>query len=267
MPRFPAFLSASLLLALALAAAASCSSTVSNGAFDASTDLANAFRVLPDAGADAADATACGAFPCTPGPVDASAFVPHPTPAHACSATALDALVNACFGPDESYDACAAAQQQYLPCTRCLYTPTTDEAWGPLLLVMPPGAPYIYMPTPYFGGCVAAVDKRPIGQKCAVDIQELQECEIASCLSRCEVDGSADVPGENALFGSLGTNALSGGCYQAADQSTCGALYTSLNQDCVSSVMDGPASFCFNPATEELIEELFGAYCGGADAG
>ncbi len=153
------------------------------------------------------------ALSCTPGPVDLASLSRHPTPAHTCSPPQLSTLVNACFG--SSTTSCGAAQSEAgeATCVDCIYTQATSTAWGPVLLVSPPGATNLLVPTPNLGGCIAAADPSPSAQKCALDLEELQQCDVEACVSRCKVDGVSDVAGRQALFGAPNMATISGGCF------------------------------------------------------
>jgi hypothetical protein len=167
-----------------------CSSSGTPAASDAGPDRGG-FHVLPDAGTPDTGETGHDGAPdgppvcthpleagsdadlsCTPGPVDTKCLSRHPTPAHGCSPTQLSTLVEACFGPTQTTTSCGAAQSAFgeVSCVDCIYTQATATAWGPTLLVNPPGGVTdLYVPLPNVGGCIALTDKSNAGRKCALD--------------------------------------------------------------------------------------------------
>lgn len=258
---------------VALLGSLACSSSGPVTPADAGHD-SGGFQVLHDTGAPDAteagqdagpDASTDAGFPCTPGPVDLKSFGRHPTPAHTCSPGQLSTLVVACLGSSSTTSTCDAAQGSITEksCVDCIYTPATASAWGPTLLVSPPGATNLFVPLPNFGGCIAQTDTSPAGQKCALDFQELQECEVAACVSRCRVNGVEDLAGRDALFGTLSGSSLTGGCFQAADATVCSAISNAGDKDCTDAVLDGPSNLCFELGSVPEIEQMFSEYCGG----
>jgi len=240
-------------------------------------------HIVPEAGTadqraqeagDTGTTTGDAGFPCTPGPVDTASLGARPAPKKSCSPTQLSSIVDGCFAPGNSTAACDAAQTSPddASCVSCVYTQATSTEWGPILLVTPPGAAsnLLVLP-PNFGTCVAAADPSPAGQACGLALEKLLECEIAACVTRCYVKDVNDIPGREALFGTIVGGNLEGGCFQAADTTVCSALFDATNTDCTSAVVGGPASLCFELTTADQIDEMFGEYCGGyvppSDAG
>ncbi len=165
------------------------------------------------------------------------------------------------------------------PCAQCLFTPAGASAWGAFLDLRPltaVGATTTTILDLYnFGGCVALVDPSPAGKACGTALDELTQCELASCLPSCPITSTQDVAGTDALVGST----TSVGCLGNADNTVCVTYANAANTACANATNDagtGAIDRCnailtaANAATVSApagLEQYLGLFCGGADAG
>jgi hypothetical protein len=158
--------------------------------------------------ASAGDAGLIDASACLPG--DVPTFVPaeyHPAERNlgACSAEALDALYDACFGSRATVHLCNVQLAQYPTCASCLETPPDAGSDGPLIVDV---SGWIRLNV---AGCIELSDpSNPSALSCAEAVQELAGCEFASCAANCPV-----TPNNGSSIAAYDT------CAQQADVSGC----------------------------------------------
>jgi hypothetical protein len=204
--------------------------------------------------ASAGDAGLIDASACLPG--DVPTFVPaeyHPAERKlgACSADALDALYNACFGPRASARLCSAQLAQYPTCAGCLETPPDAGSYGPLIVDV---SGWI---RPNVAGCIELSDpSNPSALSCAEAVQELAGCEFASCAANCPV-----APNNGSSVAAYDT------CAQQADMSGC-QLYAGAvgctRADGGGLPADGGAAIaaCLQPSLQGFFFAAVPLFCG-----
>ncbi len=166
------------------------------------------------------------------------------------------------------------------PCGQCVFSQATASAWGAFVEIKAPTAIGATATTTLdlfnFGGCVALADKTAAGTACANALNQLNECEQASCLANCPVTSNTDTAGQNAIFGTTS----SPGCLSDADNMVCLTYANTVNTACAAETNDAgtgaidkcntlitAANASTTPATAAGLENYMGLFCGGADAG
>jgi len=192
-----------------------------------------------------------------------------------CTAATLATFEADCETDASTSATCAPAETG--TCFDCIITPNAETAanWGALLLVAPSGALNGFQfQLVNIGGCVLSVDPSSAGQSCGRALQEQEECELAACIPYCPVTGATDTAGENALFGTYDSSGtlIANGCIENADTSACSAYVSATNSACAAESHDGgtgPLDRCatFLSSSSVTLTDLYGVYCGGADAG
>ena len=242
--------------------------------------------VQTDIGPIGDSSTDGGGGGCTPPATVTYTPTLHQAPAAGtCTAALVNQIVELCFlaSPDEDANACNALLKPGSDAANCLtgcmqtdvLSPTGDNtaatAWGALIINSKQGLQAFGGIN--VGGCVAALDPSPTGQKCALDFESSYECLIAACnscpgmvtstmsLSDAEVADYVDC--ENAAAPSKGTG-------------PCSAPLAAINTDCATELSEagpGPAGLCFEaenilfqptPTDTQVLAALkvyFGAIC------
>jgi hypothetical protein len=202
---------------------------------------------VEDTGAPVKDSSGKADAPTLPTVCKAPSTLPFTPALHArpsaslCTPDIFDSLFSACFDQaTQSASGCSAAQEAYpgsMACfTQCMTTQFTpanaaiaSDVWGGV--VVREDQPGIY----FFdiGGCVAALDRSPAGQRCAKDFEAQLECQTLSC-NACVVPAA---PSE-AQVHAYDT------CEMAAP---CDAYVRAGGTDCASNAgpsSHGPAAAC-----------------------
>jgi len=240
------------------------------GAFGCGAPVAQPFAskgdvpvaIPADAGYAAYDAGTRGgesppaAVSCAPGAL--ASFEPHfygnvGPYAGACSDAQLDTMVAACFAASATKPACDSwvDDTANAGCLACWAGPTdgmggaTVTSWAPVLYTTNGGQAVVINE----GGCIALAD--PSALMCAQNTEYAFECDFAACESACPIpamgDDTAMMTATNDLFDCF-TVAESGGC----------ASYAAQASTCESSLMNGPAGFCYTAAMvpDDLLKYL-----------
>lgn len=210
--------------------------------------------VVPDAGPmQACPTVEAGA--CAPQPIPGytPTWVPPEPPSVACTTQAVDALIDACFGPNQSGAACTAILQSssasVQACNSCMITQSTASAWGPLVLHVTAG--YYSLNT---GGCLALL--APCQSACALAYETSMTCFLAACESTCPATGGGFA-----------------GCAVAASSCEC-AAESQATVACANALEIGPQGICFSATNDfaagaRAFGRLFcsGGLSAGADGG
>ena len=219
------------LIALAASAGPGCSVAGVSVTGDGST------LVPDDAGTDAIAAEGDGST-CQPG--DVRTFVPvayRPATGawqDVCSSNQIADFYAACIasGTDAgastvSCEAFSQASASNAACAKCILTPESMAAYGPLV----DHGTFI---TENVGGCVELTD--PPGLVCAKAQQALAGCELAACEANCPVHDNAS----RDSFDTCTTAASSAGCQAFATQASCVATLAEAGTStaCVTSFHD-----------------------------
>jgi hypothetical protein len=197
---------------------------------------------------------------CYPHALTAFAPTPDLPPSPTCTSTETTEL-GTCF--TSTGDAGAAACDEALigpsgvpdACYGCVLTPATGTAWGALIGIDAPtyvgSTTYTEVDTINLGACVAREDTSAGGQACAAALDELTECELASCLANCPIASGTDEAGMTALFG--GGTAAEPGCMLDAQTTVCLTYVNMSNTACATETNDagtGALDRCSALATE-----------------
>jgi hypothetical protein len=162
-----------------------------------------------------------------------------------CTTADFNSLFTACLDQaTQSESACSVAEEYtasamscFSECMTTTFTPGTttkaSDAWGGVVIRADQAGLYFFN----FGGCVAALDPSPAGQKCAEDFEAQLECQTLSC-------ASCPVPTDPSTAQSTAYDT----CEMAAP---CSSYMTSGQTDCASNYGDaatGPAAACLQAA-------------------
>jgi len=202
-------------------------------------------------------ATTCPTTPPgTCGPATLTGFTPTAPPPtgraqNVCTSAQIQAIYDDCLtgaGACPESDAGNAA----LPCYDCIFTASTDAAWGPV--IVSPGTVSVNL-----GGCVELLE--PCNSACADAIEYDFQCEAAACSASCPVTVDAGSLTAYDDCASAADACDPGGCFQYEN----GAYSTG---GCVDQIVQAPAS---HPASvcvpsagtfEASFLAISGVFCG-----